>query len=69
MASPFVWLLSKSTAGVTCLLGLHKAESKVTEAEIRSVIREGAEDGEVQEVEEKIMGRVFRWATARWSRS
>ena len=29
VASPFVWLLSKSTAGVTCLLGLHKAESKV----------------------------------------
>ena len=59
IASPFVWLLAKSTAAVTRLLGLQKAESKVTEAEIRSIIQEGAEDGEVQEVEQKIVGRVF----------
>ena len=59
VASPFVWLLSKSTSGITRLLGLHKAESKVTEAEIRSIIQEGAEDGEVQAVEQEIMGRVF----------
>lgn len=59
IASPFVWLLAKSTAAVTRLLGLQKAESKVTEAEIRSIIQEGAEDGEVQEVEQQIVGRVF----------
>ena len=59
VASPFVWLLSKSTAGVTRLLGLQRGESKVTEAEIRSIIQEGAEDGEVQEVEQRIVGRVF----------
>lgn len=59
LASPFVWLLSHSTAGISQLLGLKKAESKVTEEEIRSIIREGAEDGEVQEVEQKIVGRVF----------
>lgn len=59
LASPFVWLLSRSTTAITRLLGLHKAESKVTEEEIRSIIREGAEDGEVQEVEQRIMGRVF----------
>ena len=58
-ASPFVWLLSKSTAGVTRLLGLREAETKVTEAEIRSIIQEGAEDGEVQQVEQQIVGRVF----------
>lgn len=59
LASAFVWLLSRSTAGVTRLLGLRKSDSKVTEEEIRSIIQEGAEDGEVQEVEQKIMGRVF----------
>ena len=59
VTSPFVWLLSRSTTGVTRLLGLHKAESKVTEAEIRSMIREGAEGGEVQQVEQQIVGRVF----------
>ena len=58
-ASPFVWLLSRSTTGVARLLGLQRAESKVTEAEIRSIIQEGAEDGEVQAVEQQIMGRVF----------
>lgn len=45
--------------GVARLLGLQRAESKVTEAEIRSIIQEGAEDGEVQAVEQQIMGRVF----------
>lgn len=59
LASPFVWLLSRSTTAVTRLLGLQKGESKVTEDEIRSIIREGVEDGEVQEVEQRIMGRVF----------
>ena len=44
---------------MTRLLGLRKSDSKVTEEEIRSIIQEGAEDGEVQEVEQKIMGRVF----------
>ena len=44
---------------VARLLGLQRAESKVTEAEIRSIIQEGAEDGEVQAVEQQIMGRVF----------
>ena len=52
-------LPSRSTAGVARLLGLQRAESKVTEAEIRSIIQGGAEDGEVQAVEQQIMGRVF----------
>ncbi len=59
ITSPFVWLLAKSTAGITRLLGIHESESKVTEAEIRSIIQEGAEDGEVQQVEQQIVGRVF----------
>ncbi len=59
LTSPFVWLLSRSTAGVTRLLGLRETESKVTEEEIRSIIQEGTEDGEVQKVEQKIVGRVF----------
>ncbi len=59
LASPFVWLLAKSTAGISRLLGIRAAESKVTEEEIRSIIREGAEEGEVQEVEKNIVGRVF----------
>lgn len=60
LASPFVWLLSKSTAAVVRLLGLDKGEdSKVTEDEIRAIIQEGRKDGEVQEVEQDIVERVF----------
>ena len=51
--------IAKLAARPMRLLGLRKSDSKVTEEEIRSIIQEGAEDGEVQEVEQKIMGRVF----------
>lgn len=59
ISSPFVWVLSRSTAAVAAMLGIRRTESRVTEAEIRSMIREGAEDGEVQQVEQQIVGRVF----------
>ncbi len=57
---PFVWLLSKSTALVVKLLGLDKVkDSKVTEEEIKAIVKEGYDDGEVQEVEQDIVERVF----------
>ena len=60
IALPFVWLLSKSTSGMLRLLGINTlGESKVTEDEIKAIIQEGAEDGEVQEVEQELVERVF----------
>ncbi|MEG2178837.1 MAG: hemolysin family protein [Bacteroidales bacterium] len=59
IASPFVWLLSKSTSFIFNLLNINASESKVTEEEIKMIIQEGTEDGEVQEVEQDIMERVF----------
>lgn len=59
VAAPFVWILSKSTSGMFNLLGLKDSESKVTEEEIKSIVQEGKEDGEVQEVEQDIVERVF----------
>lgn len=59
LTRPFVWLLSKSTDGIVKLLGIKEQEANVTEEEIKSMIAEGAEDGEVQEVEQDIVGRVF----------
>lgn len=60
VASPFVWLLSKSTAGMLRLLGISGSEEgKVTEEEIKAIIQEGTEDGEVQEVEQELVERVF----------
>lgn len=58
-AAPFVWLLSKSSSSIFRLLGIKETGSKVTEEEIKSIIKEGTEDGEVQEVEQDIMERVF----------
>ena len=59
IAGPFVWVLSKSTEAVVDLLGVKTAESKVTEEDIKSIVQEGKEDGEVQEVEQDIVERVF----------
>ena len=59
VTSPFVWLLSRSIELITRLLGIRDTESKVTEEEIKSIIQEGTEDGEVQIVEQQIVGRVF----------
>ncbi|MEG0499911.1 MAG: hemolysin family protein, partial [Rikenellaceae bacterium] len=58
-ATPFVWVLSKSTTAIFTLLGMKEQESKITEEEIKSMIQEGTEDGEVQEVEQDIVERVF----------
>ena len=44
-SSPFVWLLSKSTELIFNLLGIKGDDGKVTEEEIKSIIKEGAEEG------------------------
>jgi putative hemolysin len=59
IASPFVWLLAKSTSFIFNLFGLKTDQEKVTEEEIKSMIQEGTREGEVQEVEQDIMERVF----------
>lgn len=59
IALPFVWLLSKSTEIIFNLLGIKETDNKVTEEEIKSIIEEGTEEGEVQPVEKDIMRRVF----------
>lgn len=59
MVKPFVWLLTLSTDGLVRLFHLHKEDTHVTEEEIRSVIQQGTEAGEVQEVEQDIMERAM----------
>jgi putative hemolysin len=57
---PFVWLLAKSTAIVMKLFGLHKIEeNKVTEEEVKAIVKESLDDGEIQEIEHDIVERVF----------
>ena len=61
ITAPFVWVLSKSTKTVVTLIGMNNAgdNNKVTEEEIKAVVQEGVEGGEVQEVEHDIVERVF----------
>lgn len=60
LGRPFVWVLDRSTSAIVKFFRIDKAEAKVTEDEIISMIAEGTEDGEVQEVEQDIMERVFQ---------
>lgn len=56
---PFVWLLSVSTQALTSIFGIKKHNNTVTEEEIKSMINDSTEDGEIQEVEQDIVDRVF----------
>lgn len=57
--SPFVFLLSKSSGAVCKILGVSSAQNKVTEEEIKMMVEEGTENGEVQKIERNILNRVF----------
>ena len=59
IAAPFVWLLAKTTSLVTKMLGIKCQEAKVTEEEIKSIIQEGTDEGEVSPVEQDLVERVF----------
>lgn len=56
---PIIWLLSASTNLVVKLFGLKDKSNVVTEDEIRSLIQEGTDAGQVQEVEQDIMERAL----------
>ncbi len=60
LTAPFIWLLSKSSALILKLLGISQSKNtKVTEEEIKAIIKEGFDGGEVQEVEQDLVERVF----------
>ncbi len=57
---PFIWLLTSSTDFLLQILQIKPtADGKVTEEEIKAIIKEGTEVGEVQEIEQDIVERVF----------
>ncbi|NUY80784.1 HlyC/CorC family transporter [Flavobacterium sp. MAH-1] len=58
--APFIWLLTVSTEALLKIFMIKpSADGKVTEEEIKAIIKEGTEGGEVQEIEQDIMERVF----------
>lgn len=58
--SPFVWLLSASNNLILTILGIsHSKDNRVSEEEIKAIIKESAQGGEIQEIEQDIVERVF----------
>jgi magnesium and cobalt exporter, CNNM family len=58
--APFIWLLTTSTDFILDVFKIKPtADGKVTEEEIKAIIKEGTEGGEVQEIEQDIVERVF----------
>jgi putative hemolysin len=60
VTAPFIWMLTHSTEFLLRILRIRPtADGKVTEEEIKAIIKEGTEVGEVQEIEQDIVERVF----------
>jgi putative hemolysin len=60
ITAPFIWLLTTSTEFLLDIMQIKPtADGKVTEEEIKAIIKEGTEVGEVQEIEQDIVERVF----------
>ena len=58
--APFIFLLTITTDLFLKILRIKpSSNSKVTEEEIKAIIKEGTEEGEVQEIEQDIVNRVF----------
>ncbi len=58
--APFIWLLTISTEFLLKILMIKpSSDGKITEEEIKAIIKEGTEGGEVQEIEQDIVERVF----------
>ena len=58
--APFIWLLTSTTDFLLKILNIKPtADGKVTEEEIKAIIKEGTDGGEVQEIEQDIVERVF----------
>ncbi len=60
ITAPFIWLLTITTESLLKVLNIKpSADGKVTEEEIKAIIKEGTDGGEVQEIEQDIVERVF----------
>lgn len=62
ITSPFVWLLTISNDIILKVFGIKSTlDSKVSEEEIKSIIKESADGGEIQDIEQDIVERVFEF--------
>jgi putative hemolysin len=57
---PFVWILTQTSDIILRILNLKtKGDNNITEEEIKAIIQEGTQGGEVQKIEQEIVERVF----------
>lgn len=62
LAFPFVWLLTVSTVLVKKVLGLNKAtERTITEDELKFLLKQGSDQGVIDEQETRMIKDVFRF--------
>lgn len=60
ITKPFIWLLTKTNNLVLGIFNLkEKKEGTVSEEEIKAIVQESAESGEIDEIEHSIVERVF----------
>lgn len=60
LTSPFVWLLTVSNDFLLWLFGIKRtSDSKISEEELKALIKESAEGGEIMDIEQDIVERVF----------
>lgn len=59
IASPVIWALAKCTALCVKIFGIKERDNKITEDEIKSIIEESKDEGEVSPMEQDIVERVF----------
>lgn len=57
--SPVIWLLSKTSKFLFSLTGIKENDNAITEEEIKSLAREGATGGAIEEIEHELVQNVF----------
>jgi putative hemolysin len=62
---PFVWLLARSTAVITRLMGIKKVNSQITEIELRQILKSASTDGVIEKEQNLINERLFYFADKR----
>ena len=60
VAAPFIWLLTRTNDMVLRLFGIKEnMDNKVTEEEIKAMIQDSTDQGDIQKIEQDIVHRVF----------
>lgn len=66
IASPFVWLLSSSNRLLLRLLGIEKSsDAQVSEEEIKAMVKESAQVGQIDDIEHEMVERIFELGDAK----